>query len=77
MLRALLLGIGIGGIIFTKKGKDIVNSQIDNIKTHVIKTISSADIVQTGKEFLKGYNENKNIQTPIKKENKEDIKHDE
>lgn len=79
MLKDLLLGIGIGGIIFTKKGKDIVNSHINNLKDYMINNIANTDIIKVGKEFLNGYNnaQNKNdnneqqdepIQKPIKKE---------
>ena len=62
MIRALLLGIGVGGVLFTKKGKKIVNEQVGNIKKYVIDSISKTDIVQAGKEFLKGYNEEKDIE---------------
>ena len=56
MLKELLLGIGIGGIIFTKKGKDIVNEHINMLKDYTIKSISDTDIIKVGKEFLNGYN---------------------
>ena len=32
------------------------------LKKYVIDSISKTDIVQAGKEFLKGYNEEKNIE---------------
>ena len=56
MLKDLLLGIGIGGIIFTKKGKDIVNSHINSLKDYMINNISNTDIIKVGKEFLNGFN---------------------
>lgn len=56
MLRELLLGIGIGGIIFTKNGKKIVNEQINSLKDYMLKSVSDTDIIKMGKEFLNGYN---------------------
>ena len=68
MLKPLLIGIGIGSIIFTKKGKDIVNTQISNLKDYMITNISNTDIVQVGREFLDGY---KGLKSEKSEEDKE------
>lgn len=84
MLRELLLGIGIGGIIFTRKGKDIVNEHINMLKDYTIKNISDTDIIKVGKEFLNGYNgteksseESKTFNKPETEKNTETDKKDE
>ncbi len=74
MLRTLLLGISIGGIIFTNKGKKLVNEQINNIKKYMIDGITNTEILQVGKEFLKGYNNEDVVKT--ENDDESDIKLD-